>query len=422
MTGTCRKTEYGIAVDIGTTTVDMSLVSLADGRELAEACEFNPQTLYGADVPARITCEYKRGEDGIRMLQDSIVSGLNRMIGELCREANVNRTQVKEIIVAANCTMTHMLLGVDARSIGVSPYRPQFTDAKELPAAKIGIEAGEHTKLYCLPHASAYIGADIVAGVHVCGLAEETGNVLFIDIGTNGEIVLAADGKLLCCSCAAGPALEGMLISCGTRASGGAIEDVHITEEGVKLTTIGDAKPAGICGSGILALVKELLRTGLIDRTGAFIKKESLDENDYRFPLIQTNGKTREFVLSESPGLTITQGDIREVQLTKGALLSGVTALLKEAGLKAADLDKALVAGQFGAHLSAESLTGAGILPPETGDKIEYAGNTSRKGAYAALMSEAARRGMETLAGRMKYIELANIEGYEQLFVECTSF
>ena len=313
----------------------------------------NAQKHYGLDVLTRITYEYENPETGIGELKDAIVQSINAMIAEVCLEASVDKEEIREIHVAANCTMTHMLLGVDARSIGRAPYKPAFKEARELAASEIGILAGEDTRLYCLPQVSGYIGADIVAGAYVCQLQKEPGNVLFIDIGTNGEIVLASHGRLLCCSCAAGPALEGMNISSGMRAAEGAVEDVRITEKGIELATIDNQEPAGICGSGILAVVKELLRTGIVKKTGAFIKKDRLPESDYRYPMIQMNGAKREFVLHENPRLLVTQGDVRQVQLAKGAILSGFVALLSKAGISMKDLDKVLIAGQFGAHLPA---------------------------------------------------------------------
>ncbi|MEG1136901.1 MAG: ASKHA domain-containing protein, partial [Anaerovoracaceae bacterium] len=297
-----------------------------------------------------------------------------------------------------------------------------FTKAQDIEAVSIGIKAGEHTRLYCLPSVSAFIGGDIVAGAYVCGLQKEPGCILFIDIGTNGEIVLADHGHLLSCSCAAGPALEGMNISCGTRAASGAIEDVKITEEGVILTTIEQEPAMGICGSGILAVVKELIRTGLVKKSGAFIKRSELDPLDYRYSMIQENGKKREFILSEHPKFLITQSDIRQVQLAKGAILSGFNALLKVAGKEMKDLDKVLIAGQFGAHLSKDSLTGTGILPQEIQSKLEYLGNSAKTGAYMALMSEEIKREMEELAMAVDYMELAETKGYERVFTDSLIF
>ena len=248
------------------------------------------------------------------------------------------------------------------------------------------------------------------------------GNVLFIDIGTNGEIVLASKGKLLCCSCAAGPALEGMNISSGMRATEGAVEDVEISEKGISLKVIGDQTPVGICGSGILAVLRELLKSGIVKKTGVFVKKDKLEETDYRYSMIRMNGTKREFILKEEPELLITQGDVRQVQLAKGAILSGFTALCKKAGIQMEELDKVMIAGQFGAHLPADSLTGTGILPKVVEDKLVYVGNSSKTGAYMTLMSEKIKREMEELAEKMEYMELAETENYERIFTECMIF
>lgn len=414
---------YGVAVDIGTTTVVCALIDMHTREELANASMINAQKHFGLDVLTRISYEMEHPEDGIRQLQSAIVDSINDMIGQICGQAGVRREEIYEITVGANCTMMHMLLGVDATPIGRAPYAPMFVRARAIPAAQIGLRAAEGARLYCLPSVSAYIGADIVAGAYVCDLKKAKENVLFIDIGTNGEIVLSDHGRLLCCSCAAGPALEGMNIRCGMRAAQGAIEDVRITEEGVEIKVIGGGEPAGICGSGILAAVRELLRVQLIRPNGAFIKKEQLDPSDYRFPMIQLDGKKREFILAASPErISITQQDVRQVQLAKGAILSGFTALLNKAGLTMDDLDRVLVAGQFGAHLPADSLTGTGILPQEVGDKIEYVGNSSKTGAYMALMSAQVKRGMEKLAEHMDYMELGATEKYERLFSDCLIF
>lgn len=413
---------YGVAIDIGTTTVVTALIDLQTGKEIANASMINAQKHFGLDVLTRITYEYENPETGARELQEAIVKSINAMLGEVCQEARVNRSSIREIDVAANCTMMHMLLGVDARSIGRAPYKPEFLSAKTLPAKEIGIEAGEDTILYCLPQVSAYIGADIVAGAYVCEMQNAKGNVLFIDIGTNGEIVLASKGKLLCCSCAAGPALEGMNISSGMRATEGAVEDVEISEKGISLKVIGDQAPVGICGSGILAVLRELLKSGLVKKTGVFIKKDKLEETDYRYSMIRMNGTKREFILKEDPELLITQGDVRQVQLAKGAILSGFTALCKKAGIQMEELDKVMIAGQFGAHLPADSLTGTGILPKVVEDKLVYVGNSSKTGAYMTLMSEKIKREMEELAEQMEYMELAETENYERIFTECMIF
>lgn len=414
---------YGVAIDIGTTTVVCTLIDMLTGKELAHASMINAQKHFGLDVLTRITYELEHPEEGVEKLQKVLVDSINDMITDLCKQSHIVRENIYEISVGANCTMMHTLLGVDATPLGKSPYAPVFVRAKNVKASEIGIQAAKGARLYCLPSVSAYIGADIVAGAYVCQLQKEKGNVLFIDIGTNGEIVLCNNGRLLCCSCAAGPALEGMNISSGMRAAEGAIEDVQITEEGVKLKVIGEEEPIGICGSGILAVVKELLRTGLVRKEGAFIKLNKLEESDYRYRMLQANGVKREFIMKEgTEKLLITQGDVRQVQLAKGAILSGFLALLNKAGIQMEDLDKVMIAGQFGAHLPADSLIGTGILPKEVKDKLVYVGNSSKTGAYMALMSKKAKQEMEELASYMDYMELGATENYERLFSDCLIF
>lgn len=414
---------YGVAIDIGTTTVVCTLIDMLTGKELAHSSMINAQKHFGLDVLTRITYELEHPEDGVEKLQKAIVDSINDMIADICRQAGIQKEDIYEIAVGANCTMMHTLLGVDAVSIGKAPYAPVFVRSKDIKASDIGLQAAKGARLYCLPSVSSYIGADIVAGAYVCQLKEEEGNVLFIDIGTNGEIVLSNKGRLLCCSCAAGPALEGMNISSGMRAAEGAIEDVEITEEGIKLKVIGDEEPIGVCGSGILAVVKELLRVGLIRKEGAFIKMKQLTPEDYRYKMLQENGMKREFIMTEKPEkLLITQGDVRQVQLAKGAILSGFIALLNKAGIKMEDLDKVMIAGQFGAHLPADSLVGTGILPEEVKDKLVYVGNSSKTGAYMALMSSKVKGEMERLASYMDYMELGATEGYERLFSDCLIF
>ncbi len=413
----------GVAIDIGTTTVVAALIDMNNGEELATASRINPQKKFGLDVLTRITYELEHPEGSKEELQKTIVEAINEMVEELCSEGKVKKENIYEISIAANCTMMHFLLGVDATSIGKSPYAPVFTKAKNISASDLGIKAAKCARVYCLPSVSSYIGADIVAGAYVCELHKAEENILFIDIGTNGEIVLSKGGKLLSCSCAAGPALEGMNISSGMRAAEGAVEDVVITENGIDLKVIGEEDPIGICGSGILAAVKELLRTGIVKNNGAFIKKEQLEESDYRYKMIQLNGNKREFILKGTPEqLLITQGDVRQVQLAKGALLSGFYALLKQAKIDMGELDKVMIAGQFGAHLPADSLVGTGILPKEVKDKLVYVGNSSKTGAYMALMSVRVKKEIEDLAGEMEYMELGASEGYEKLFSQCLIF
>ena len=416
---------YGLAVDIGTTTVVVSLIDLRNGEEAATGAMINPQKIYGLDVLTRITYETEAGVAGIAALQKAIVGGLNELAEKVCAERGVAADSLVEIDVAANCTMQHMLAGVDARPIGKSPYRPVFVKALRLKAKKLGLVGNDDTLVYLLPSVSAYIGADIVAGVHICDLKNTEDNALFIDIGTNGELVLATPDGMYSCSCAAGPALEGMNITSGMRAAAGAIEDIRIGADGIDLAVIGDVPPVGLCGSGILAVVRELVRTGLVTERGVFNKPENFDNDDWRKTMLHYNGTKREFTIHTAKtgkDLVVTQSDVRQVQLAKGAIRSGIEVLLDHAGLKAKDLDRVLIAGQFGAHLPAESFLEIGLLPPVSPDKLIYAGNSAKTGALSTLLSEKAKQETEDLAADIHYIELSNSENYDRLFAKCLLF
>ncbi|KHK03954.1 ASKHA domain-containing protein [Desulfovibrio sp. TomC] len=413
----------GLAVDIGTTTVVAALLDLDTGRELAARSAINPQTSQGFDVLSRLGFVMEQPEERVCTLQQAVVACVNTLAGELAAEAGLPPGAIDTLAVAANTTMLHLLLGIDPSSLGRAPFTPVFTDAISLPAAEIGLTAAPGARLYCLPSVSAYISADIVAGMQAAGLAQAPGATLFIDIGTNGEMVLANGGRLLACSCAAGPALEGMNISCGMRASLGAIEDVAVTQAGLVLTTIGNAPPTGLCGSGILAAIRTFLEIGLILPRGNLVKEQTLAADDPRRAHLCTwDGKPAlRLVAGDSP-VVVTQKDIRQVQLAKGALLSGLYALLEQAGLTLDAIDRVLIAGQFGAHLPVASLTGCGIIPRTLGEKVAYLGNTSKSGACLALLSQAARGDMEALAQNVRFLELSTLEGFDRLFVTCLDF
>ncbi|GHS93583.1 ferredoxin [Synergistales bacterium] len=419
---------YGIAVDIGTTTVAVALVNLKNGEELGTSSAVNPQKNHGLDVLSRIDYARRLGAAGRHILQSLIAQALDEMAVSLCAECGVEARSVYSITVAANVTMLHLFLGIDPVSIGVAPFAPVFLRALSVRSSDVGLRSFPSAMLFTLPSVSAYIGADIVAGAYVCGMAKQKENVLFIDIGTNGEIVLASKGRLMSCSCAAGPALEGMNISCGMRAAAGAIEDVSIfsdrrAENALRLKVIGDVPPVGICGSGILSAIRELLRVGLIQKDGYMLSKEDLTpDNPLLSILCVYDGKSAARLSPQPHEVVITQKDVRQVQLAKGAILSGFMALLKKAGLEMDDVRRVLVAGQFGAHLPVESLTGCGVLPDILKNRVEYVGNTSVAGAYMAMMSRVARKEMEELAGEIEYTELSMMDGYQDIFLDSLEF
>lgn len=424
-TGDTSAQIYGIAVDIGTTTVVLSLVDLNGGREIGSETAINPQKEYGLDVLSRIDF-VRRKKDGLRILQGAILDCLNKLTVKICSVNKIPIETIYEITVGANATMMHLLLGVDTASIGKSPFYTVFSKSQNLPAAPLGLNISPFARLYCLPGVSSYIGADIVAGVVVSQLKETHENILFIDMGTNCEIVLSKAGELSSCSCAAGPALEGMNISCGMRAAEGAIEGVKINGNKIEIKVIGETGPAGVCGSGILEAISEILRVGLIGKTGRLKKREEL-ESDVKLKglarfLMETDG-SRNLLLSSTPEqIVITQGDIRQVQLARGAILSGLYSLLELMEITMEGLDKVIIAGQFGKHLSVESLVGVGIISGQLRGKIDYIGNSSKTGALMCLLSQQTRDLMESVSKNILYLELSRKEGYEKLFTKCLSF
>lgn len=416
--------EYGIAADVGTTTVVCRLVHLETGKTTDTAASVNDQKKFGLDVLSRISYEQDHPESGRKELQEAIVGNLNRLIAQMCRRQELSTESIRRIAVSGNCTMVHMLLGADAVPLGKAPFLPVLKGPQRCLAGEIGLKL-ERAELYCIPAVSAYIGGDIVAGAYICGLKDLSGNVLFVDIGTNGEIVLARDGEMNSCSCAAGPALEGMNIHHGMRGETGAIEDVEIRPDEIHLKVIGGGPAEGICGSGILAGIKELLRCGVLRKSGAFVHPDRLPEGDDRKKYLHVNPEdgTRSVFLQENPvPVEITQKDVRQVQLTKGAIRSGIEILLENNGLEPSMLDEVMIAGQFGSHLPPEDLTGVGILPEETRERIHYVGNTALTGAVAALLSEGIRKEMEALAEEIGYTELGETPEYEYRLAEWLEF
>ncbi len=419
------KNIFGLSIDIGTTTVVGSLVDLNTGKEIDVESEINPQKEYGLDVLSRIHF-IKNNSDGLEILHNLIIECVNKLISKLCTKNNIGSENIYEVAVAANATMMHILLKVNPVSIGKAPYSPVFSSSQTISASSLGINISLFGLIYCLPGVSSYIGSDIVAGTVVSQLSKTDKNVLFIDIGTNGEIVLSKKGKLSSCSCAAGPALEGMNISCGMRAQEGAIEGVKIDENGINLKVIGNSYPIGICGSGIIEVISEIVRLNLIGKTGRLKKKEDINKDEklegVAAFIVEENKKRKLLINSKQKEIYITQSDIRQVQLAKGAILSGFYALLELMEIDMNDLDEIIIAGQFGKHLSIDSLVGVGIIPEKLKNKIKYIGNSSKTGALMCLLSKEAREEMEKTSIEINYFELSTKEGYERLFTSCLNF
>jgi uncharacterized 2Fe-2S/4Fe-4S cluster protein (DUF4445 family) len=410
---------FGVVVDIGTTTLVVSLVDLTLGVELASASALNPQSRHAQDVLSRIKMAAE--EHGMAELHHGVIGEINRLIEEVSLRAGVRRERIHEAVLSGNTCMLHLAAGVNPAPLGRYPYTPALTCASYLDAAATGLRLARGGLVYLPPIISAYLGADISAGLQAVRLHEERKSVLFVDIGTNGEMALSHQGRLWATSTAAGPAFEGMNISCGMRAGEGAIERFSVRQGGaVELKTIGTREPAGICGSGLMDIVAALVSCGVLGKNGKFVSPDNsglpalLAER-----LVERDGKTVFLVTDQ---VWLTQKDVRQVQLAKGAIRAGVECLLREAGVASSSLDQVLIAGSFGYHLTAESLTTIGLLPAELAGKIDFVGNTAKSGGEAFLLNRDARREMADVVPRISVLELANCPDFDRIFVDCLSF
>lgn len=431
---------FGIALDIGTTTMAMNLVDLSNTLIIASTTATNPQMKYGFDIMSRIAYTMQN-KDGLNTLHTCLVESLNYMIKDLIKKSGINSKLIKEFISSSNTCMCHILLNKEIKGLGKSPYTPIFTESIKIKAVSIGLDLDETCILTTLPHISAFIGSDIVSGIYTSKLYKENSkaNILFIDIGTNGEMLLKSDDKLIASSCAVGPALEGMNISCGCLAVSGAIDKFFIKDGEIQYTTIEDEKAIGICGSGVLSILNELLKNKLITNRGNIIKKEALaKENNLYNDFISYDKNNKSYIdlnkakhiyknnLQEIENKTdinlyFSGNDIRQVQLSKAAILSGILCLLKKANIAKDKIDTLYIAGQFGKYISKDILLNLSIIPKEF-KNIEYLGNTSLTGAYLYLLDNEALNIMNTLSKNINFFELSKFENYERIFAKALNF
>lgn len=410
---------YGIVVDIGTTTLVTSLIDINSGKEIGHISSLNPQSVYAQDVLSRI--KFASEEEGLQVMYSEIIKEINNMIDEVAEKASVNKENIYEIIFSGNTTMLHLAVNVNPYSLGKYPYIPEVEGGIYIDAVKHNLNISGYGILYLPPIISAYVGADITSGILSSQLHKQQGKTLFVDIGTNGEMAISLDGKLSSTSTAAGPAFEGMNISCGMRAGKGAIEYFNIEEDGnITIKTIEDVESTGICGSGLLDIVGELVKYGVINSNGKFVnaeKAEILDSLKER--LEKKEGKT---VFRITKNVYLSQKDVRQVQLAKGAVRAGIEFLLKSKEIKASEVDKVLIAGSFGYHLRAKSLINIGLLPEDFEGKIEFVGNTSKTGGQAFLLNKLYRDEIKNLIKDIEVVELANCKDFDKVFVNCLGF
>jgi uncharacterized 2Fe-2S/4Fe-4S cluster protein (DUF4445 family) len=421
---------YGIAFDLGTTTVVATLLDLSTGTPLAVASMLNKQQPFGADVITRISA-IMMDPAKLDLLAGLARESLAELTVEVCDQAGVDPAEVCEVALAGNATMTHIALGIDPEPLGVAPFimaARQFPDV--LAAADLDLPVHPRARAFAFPAFGAYVGGDITAGLLASGMNRDARTRLFVDIGTNCEIVLGSRDWLLATAAPAGPAFEGAAIRCGMRAADGAIEVVSMTPDGVDLRVIGDTAPAGLCGSGLVDAVASLIGVGLLDRSGRFVaEQEAAALVPALAGRLTTLGAERVFVLHwlGEPGdvarsIYLSQRDVRELQFAKAAIATGWSILLEEAGLAAADIKQVLLAGSFGSYLAPANAIRLGLVPRLPAARVVSAGNVAGEGAKMALLSVRERAGALALQEEVRYVELSDRADFNDAFVDQLQF
>jgi uncharacterized 2Fe-2S/4Fe-4S cluster protein (DUF4445 family) len=405
--------QLGIAIDLGTTTIAGYLMDLSSGQTLASQGVINPQISYGEDIISRINYVVKSQQGGVQ-LQKLVVEKLNELIFNLCSSIGANMDTIAEAEIVGNTAMHHLLLGLPVRQLALTPFTPAVRMALDVKARDLGIHIAPGAYVHFPPVVASFIGSDHVAMLLAINSMPIDGPVITLDIGTNTEISLVVGKEITTTSCASGPAFEGGHIKHGMRASSGAIEKLRITEDAIHYQTIGEAPPAGICGSGALDALAQLYLAGIIDDGGR------LRENHHR---VRVRKRQAEFLLvghEEHEGhseIVITQKDIRELQLAKAAIRTGIQLLLEANGLTEKQIKKIVVAGAFGSYIDISSAVTAGLVPPLPLDCFQQVGNAAGVGAKMALLSLSMRKEAQDIVSRIHYIELAGNPDFQRTFI-----
>ncbi len=424
--GDTTREMYALAFDIGTTTLVGALLSLETGAEIAVASCLNPQTAYGDDVLSRISFS-GRNPDALETLRRAVLSAVARLTEQLCIGAGVQPEHIYRLAFAGNTTMQHLLCGFDPVSLGAVPFVPVYNRALTLRPEDLSLHVHPEAHIQVFPVIGGFVGGDTVAGMLAVGLNTLENPVLLVDIGTNGEIVLVHNDEIHAASTAAGPAFEGARISCGMRAAEGAIEKVSMNDD-IEYSVIGEAAPAGICGSGLIDLCALLLDAGVLLPDGRLLLPESIGPEVPSALAARlragANGEP-EFIIHDAPGmcLSITQKDIRELQLGVGAIRAGIRILLKQAGLKAADVKQVLIAGGFGSFIRRNHAQRIGLIPEEIPHpRIRHVGNVSLSGAKRVVASLSTSAESEQLALRTRHVELSQDPDFAMEFAMAMYF
>lgn len=409
----------GLAVDLGTTKLAAYLVDLASGETLASAGAMNPQIAFGEDVMTRINHAISVPE-GAEQLHLTVVDALNRLVRDLCAQTGHPAHSIADGVIVGNTAMHHLFLGLPVRQLGLAPYVAAESIALDVSAREVGLDLAPGANIYLLPNIAGFVGADHVAMLMGSGMLEREGIVLGMDIGTNTEISLIANGRHFACSTASGPAFEGAHIRHGMRAAPGAIEKVLIHDGQVKLQTIDAQPPVGLCGSGILDLVAQMLKAGIINPRGSF-------DVSHPNPRVRRGEHGPEFVLipgadNNGAEITFNRSDVNEIQLAKGAMRAGVDILLHRAEVEEKDISAVIIAGAFGTYLDVQSGIGIGMFPRLAKDRFVQVGNAAGAGARMALLSMEKRREASQIARGATYVELTVEPSFSSVFTRCLLF
>jgi len=406
----------GLAIDLGTTKIAGYLVDLSNGKTLAATGVMNPQISHGEDVISRINGAVHSPEVGVQ-IQKLAAEAISELGADLCAEVSANTDEIVEAVVVGNTAMHHLFLGLPVKQLALSPFVPAVSRALDIKARNLSLNIAPGAYVHLLPNIAGFVGADHVAMLLATEVGQAEGPVVALDIGTNTEVSLIHDGKIATTSCASGPAFEGGHIKHGMRAAAGAIERLRIAKDSIQYQTIGEAPPVGICGSGILDALSQLYLAKVIDEGGRIIDKH---------PRVRTYKGQREFILVSKeerggqPAITITQHDVRELQLAKAAIRTGIQVLLEANGCAEDEIKQIIIAGAFGTYIDVASAVESGMLPSLPLNRFQQAGNAAGMGAKLALISLKSRAEAQAIASRVRYIELASAPGFETTFIQAS--
>jgi uncharacterized 2Fe-2S/4Fe-4S cluster protein (DUF4445 family) len=413
----------GLAFDIGTTTIAAYLVDLRTGDDLSQVSMLNPQVKYGADVIMRMKYSIENGLEGPTT---AVREALAELTGKALAGAKAAPEDVFVVTIVGNTCMHHLFTGISPASLSYAPYTPAISEPMCLDAADFGFDIAPKAKLVMLPNIAGFVGADTVGASLAAEMDKKDELTLLIDIGTNGEMVMGTKDRLVACSTAAGPAFEGALISCGMRGADGAIDHIKLVDGRLDYSVIGGGTPQGICGSGLIDLLSELIRVGIVESGGRIVEADELDGTDsevYKDNIISVEGQRAFLVFKgDKNEVYFTQKDVREVQLAKGAMAAGIEMMSDFLGVKSEDIKSVMIAGAFGSYMSPKSACGIALIPPVLESKVVAIGNAAGQGAKLALISRKEFERATVMAREINYLELAADPKFQDVFVDMLEF